>query len=693
MSERNNDVKSSRGSIYRVLDKHVLSSMQSIREGLLWVLPCLIISSLFLFAASVGEFSLGRSVGWIERCYAINSKITQIFPYLLTAAIGSVAALKWKVPRAPVALLSIVFLLIAEGVVASSGEETFLTFSVFVAILTPLYGIPLLAKLKDLSQLELIRIDDAGHQVKESLNLVFPAFIVALVVTFINIMLFHALSVFSLSEESARQFYTDAPYIFGMVFAALNSCFWFLGIHGYYALLPMVDLLEQASQMNASFAMVGGEALYSMNMSFMGIFVFIGGSGATFSLIIALLLLSEQRTLRILALASIPIGLFNVNEIFLFGLPIIFNPRLFLPFLLAPLINILVSLTLVNIGWVSIPAVTVPFNSPMFINAWIATEGDIYAVLLQVFNVLFGAVIYAPAVMKLDETYASTSIYIKALDTIYTRRQEEVAMTNEDIVTKAQERDRENVSLQRHIQEIADKDFCLEYQPQINVLTGKVVASEALLRSVDRNGNRQLPVRFIPWLEKAGLMKQMDVWVVRQVAEDIRQARQRGKEMHVCVNISTGTLTDPACILDIERHISGIDDSIGFEVTETTLSAGNIELESVLQQLRQRGVKVLVDGFGSGLSSLNYLNRFELDGIKIDRDFVVSLHNEKGRKVFSGLLAIAEKMGLNVIVEGVETEVYLGLIPKRTDISVQGGYYSRSLPVEEYWDYRHKMNG
>jgi lactose/cellobiose-specific phosphotransferase system IIC component len=693
VSDYSNDIDSGSVSIYRVLHKHILFSMQSIREGLLWVLPCLIVSSLFLFAASVGEFSLGKSVGWIESCYAINSKITQIFPYLLTAAIGSVVAVRWKVPRAPVALLSIVFLLIAEGMVASSGAEGFLTFSVFVAILTPLYGIPILAKLKNIPKLELIRIDDAGLQVKESLNLVLPSFLVALVVTFVNIMLFHALSALSLSEESTKQFYIDAPYMFGMAFAALNSCFWFLGIHGYYALLPMVSLLEEASQMNASFAMVGGEALYSMNMSFMGIFVFIGGSGATFSLIVALLLMSEQRTLRILALASIPIGLFNVNEIFLFGLPIIFNPRLFLPFLLTPLINILVSLTLVNIGWVSIPAVTVPFNSPMLINAWIATEGDIYAVLLQIFNVLFGAVIYAPAVMKLNEAYGSTPIYIKTLDMIYTRRQEDVTMVNEDIVTKAQERGREAALLERHVQDIAEKDFCLEYQPQVNVSTGKVVAAEALIRSVDQDGNRQLPVTFIPWLEKAGLMKEMDIWVVRQVAEDIRQARQRGKVMHVSVNISSGTLTDPVCIGEVERSISGIDDCIDFEITETTLSAENEQIDDVLQRLRKRGIQIFIDGFGTGHSSLSHLSKFDFDGLKIDRCFVLSLHSEKGQKVFSSLFDIAEKTGLNVIVEGVETEEQLGHIPKRTDISVQGEYYSRSLPIEEYWHYRHKING
>ncbi|PWI34069.1 diguanylate phosphodiesterase [Vibrio albus] len=693
MLERDRDTESRSISTYRVLKKSILFSMQSIREGLLWVLPCLIISSLFLFIASAGEFALGKSADWIESCYAINRTITQAFPYLLTAAIGSVVAQKWKVPRAPVALLSIVFLLIAEAIITASGNDIFLTFSVFVAILTPLYGVPLLVKLRRVQRLELIRIDGAGRLVKESLNLVVPSFFIAIVVTAINMLLFQLLSAFTLSEESARQFFMDAPYIFGMVFAALNSFFWFLGIHGYYALLPMVDLLEEASQLNASFALVGGDPLYSMNMSFMGIFVFIGGSGATFSLIIALLMLSEHKTLRILALASIPIGLFNVNEIFLFGLPIIFNPRLFLPFLLTPLVNILVSLTLVNIGWVSMPAMTVPFNSPLLINAWVATEGNIYAVLLQMFNILFGAVIYAPSVMKLNELYTTEPIYIKTLDTTYTRQQEDVEMLNEDVVACIKERDRDWVQVEHHLQDIANQDFYLEYQPQVNVLTNKVVIAEALLRSMNSDGSKQLPMTFIPWLEKAGLMTDMDIWVIRQVSEDIRQAQRMGKNMQVSVNIAPGSLLDSAFFREIEQHISGIETSLCIEITEAALLTDPEKLNNVIRQLRDKGGRVFVDGFGMGHSSLSYLSQFDFDGLKIDKSFIVALDSDKGQKVFSSLFDIAEKMGLDVIVEGIETESQLSFIPKLGYISVQGEYYSGSLVLEDYWHYQYKMNG
>lgn len=88
-----------------------------------------------------------------------------------------------------------------------------------------------------------------------------------------------------------------------------------------------------------------------MNLSFMGTFVFIGGSGATFSLALAILLFGKQKNIRLLAIASLPIGLINVNEIFLFGLPLILNPRLFFPFLLAPMVNVVVSLWAVESGW------------------------------------------------------------------------------------------------------------------------------------------------------------------------------------------------------------------------------------------------------------------------------------------------------------------------------------------------------
>ena len=120
-----------------------------------------------------------------------------------------------------------------------------------------------------------------------------------------------------------------------------------------------------------------------VNESFLGAFVFIGGSGATFSLILAMALFSKNRTLKLLSYASVPIALMNINELLVFGLPIILNPRMFIPFLMVPLVNVLVAFGAIYLGWVSPPDAQVPFNALVGLNAYLATHHDIHAVFLQ----------------------------------------------------------------------------------------------------------------------------------------------------------------------------------------------------------------------------------------------------------------------------------------------------------------------
>ena len=223
---------------------------------------------------------------------------------------GVCLARRWR-------LLAIVYLVMASAMTHSG--TTLITFHIILAIITPLYITPLMAKLMAIKVLKMTSSDSAGSIVRESLNMVIPAIVVAFVVMAFNSLFLTVVSDISLDKLMLMDYAND-PYVFGLTFASLNSLLWFFGIHGYYALLPMVDMLQEASNLSYSTMMAGGIAPYPMNLSFMGSFVFIGGSGSTLSLVLALLLFAKQRTLRLIAMASVPIALINVNEILLFGL-------------------------------------------------------------------------------------------------------------------------------------------------------------------------------------------------------------------------------------------------------------------------------------------------------------------------------------------------------------------------------------
>ncbi|KOO16488.1 diguanylate phosphodiesterase [Vibrio xuii] len=671
-------------SLSHWMSKFIVPSLQAIREGMVWLIPCLMISSFCLLVACVGEFIVGHRQPWIDTFYSLHDGVANFFPYLMSATISYVLAMRWHLPRPPVALLSILYLILITQLVQD--EQMILTFNIIIAILTPLYAIPLLAYLLRFKFLHLVHVDSAGQVVKESLNLVLPAIITGFLVLSVDFVLFSVIANISFLSLISVD-YANAPVLFGATFSALNSLFWFVGVHGYYALLPMVDLLQEASNLNYSTVLAGGEGQYHMNLSFMGSFVFIGGSGATLSLVIALLLFTKQRSFKLIALASVPIGLLNINEILLFGLPIIFNPRLFLPFLISPIVNVIVSMMAVSLGWVTSPSVSVPFNSPILINAFMATNGDFSAVLLQLFNIALGVCIYLPAVKLIEKERSKQSIHINALDTDFSRLQEEAKTLNDDPIGQLLQKEKDAQLLASEIELLSRRDFYLEYQPQVCSMTQKTVGCEALIRSIDDKGELQAPYKFLPWLEKAGLMKEVDIWVVTRAVQDIEKMQKEGVYISVSINVTPETLVDEEYLARIEEIVKPYAQYVHLEITEETLLSDEHSLMMAFNKLHQMGVKLNIDDFGTGFSSLSYLNSFDIDCIKIDRSFVLALDSDKGKKVFQILFSIAEQLHLNVVVEGVETQEQLDLVPNSEGITVQGWYYAKSMPLEKLLHY------
>ncbi|HFQ4928473.1 PTS sugar transporter subunit IIC/EAL domain-containing protein [Vibrio vulnificus] len=666
------------------VSKRLAPSLQAIREGMIWLIPCLMLSAFALFFASMGEFVGGGRSVWINALYDVHNAIASFFPYLMTATISYVLAMQWKLARPPMALLSIIFLLIVGHVVPA--DDTLKMFHIVIAIVTPLYAIPILAHLLHVPQLRITNSDSGGKLVKESLNLVLPALLTAFIVVVINYLIFSMIS-FGDGLKLVQLDYANEPYEFGITFAAMNSLLWFLGVHGYYALLPLVELLQQASSLNYSTFVAGGEGHYAMNLSMMGTFVFIGGSGATLSLVVAMLLFAKQKSLKLIAIASIPIGLINVNEILLFGLPIILNPRMFLPFFLTPAVHVVTTLLAIEIGVIDVPSASVPFNAPIIINAWLATSGDWGGVLLQLFNIAVGVVIYYPSVRNLNRLYSNREIKIDFLDTVYVRRREEADTLKDDPIATANDRARRAQEVEQRLEHIGSKEFCLEYQPQVSHQTGRVVGCEALIRAIEPDGTLVYPGTFLPWLEEAGLMKDVDLWVLKTVAKDIQEWNRIGLYVPVSINLTPAFLADQECMDKLEYILAPVASQVHIEITEETLLVDEQVLARSFNLLHQLGVAVYIDDFGTGFSSLSYLNRFEVDAIKVDRSFVLALDNEKGKKVFMSLLSVAEQLGLEVVIEGVESQQQLNHIPAKEHISIQGWYYSRSLQHNSFIQY------
>ncbi|MBV7296428.1 EAL domain-containing protein [Enterovibrio paralichthyis] len=660
----------------------VTRSLRAMRDGMLWLVPCLIVSSILGFIASMLEFMNVDAPVVIHELNLLRLSLTSLYPYLFAASISMMLAIKWRLPRPPIAVLCIAYVAVAEKVLGYGGQITSVLLT-FVGLTIPLYAVPLLSKIKRQRWARLLENEVAGRLVKDSMNLIIPGVIVTLVVVLVTKMVKFA-GVY-LDSPTFLTMYNPAgdPYCVGAIFSILNSSLWFLGIHGYYALTPLVEPLMEMVEINHLVFESGGIPSNIMNMSTMSSFIFIGGSGATLGLSLAILLISKDKLTRVIAITSIPLGLFNINEILLFGLPIIFNLRLFFPFLLAPLLNMAIALMVLQLGWVATPVVMTPITSPLVINALVATGGDVGAVVLQAGLVLLSTLVYLPFVRLLDTHAKTRDLYIPSLDTTFTRREEEAYILTVDPVTESLQKVREIQGMQSQLEEFATREFYLEYQPQVSSYTGQVVGVEALIRLRDNAGNVEGPGQFLSVFEQANLMTDIDLWVVRQSVIQSQKWMDLTFYMPISVNISSHTLTDKVALEEILKQISKVPGLIHFEITEESLIDNQAMVEESISRLHQAGSTVHIDDFGTGYSSLSYLNRFDIDTLKIDRSFVMALDSERGKQVFYSLTGIAKQLGMNIVVEGVETKEQFEIVSREPDVVVQGWYFSRSVSAEE----------
>lgn len=656
-------------------------SLRAIREGLLWILPCLLVSAGFLILSECA-LALGFDAQVVSFLAGLHKQISSVIPLLVAASIGYMLAIQHRLPQLPVAFLCLAHVVVATFVLREYPRAS-ATFLLFIAIASPLINVPAIAWLHRFRWTRLVNQDLVGHNLKGTINMVVPGALTALsLVAVLSLLLLipHVAQIQGPQVLDALQ----TPYGSGLFVTLMNSLLWFFGIHGVYAMQPLFDALDQAVALNGAALAAGEPVLYLLNNGLLGSFAFIGGSGATLCLLLAILLFSKSQSMRLLAVASLPLSLFNVSEVLLFGLPIILNPRLFIPFLLVPAFNAMVALMVVQLGWVSPAVASVPFTAPVLLNAYLSTHGDVAAVVLQIVLLGAGTLVYAPYVRAIHrQSSDGGTVYLKSLDMTFRGLEEKGRLLEFDpVLATHQTLARQAAELNR-IQQISDYEFYLEFQPQISTRTGLCTGCEALMRARDSQGTVHSPWEFLQWLAHARLMPDVDVWVASQAVRQYQKWQKVGFELPMTINISSTTLKDAAYgdrLVEILRQARG---QVSVEITEDALVSDIPATRQTIQKLQAMGAKVYLDDFGTGFSALSYLHQFPVDFIKIDRSFVVAQHDPKGAQVLTGMLRFCEALDLGVVVEGVETAEQLAFLSNGPELFIQGWYFSKALPGDQ----------
>ncbi len=233
-------------------------------------------------------------------------------------------------------------------------------------------------------------------------------------------------------------------------------------------------------------------------------------------------------------------------------------------------------------------------------------------------------------------------------------------------------------------------EFALHYQPIVDVVDGRILGAEALLRWDHPESGLLGPDDFLAVAEESGLLRPLGSWVIEEACQVAQgwPAGLDGEPVKIFVNLSGSQLADPGLSDEVAEVVgrTGIDPArLHLEVTEGTLMAGAGAAAKVLHDLRNLGVRIAVDDFGTGYSSLSYLTRLPVDLLKVDRSFVFGMGTRPGdREVTAAIVALAHTLGLQAIAEGVETTEQLEVLRELSCDAAQGYLFSRAVAGDAF---------
>ena len=658
----------------------------AIRSGFVSLLPLLIIQGVAIALASTSATLMVDSAHTpplVAFLYAVHEFIISIMPTLAVITIAYHAADLYGCNRGYTTTLTLlVYLIMVYGADQHGARlvgDVTLANNVYSLLLGPM--VPwAFSRIEAFRALQLFRGGHYTPAIRRMLNYTLPTMLI-LLVFIVSSTLLSRWALPSLREHLPPPDPNWVNSLPGLVACELGiNLLWSIGVHGSVALEPWVQALHASGKSNLLAAQQGHAMPYLGTDVFFDAFVHFGGSGMTMSLIVAILLFSRSRNKRLICFSALPVSLFNVNEIVLYGLPVIFNRYLMLPFVLSPVVATLATYAALANGWVPVPTHATGWTTPPLIGAFVATGGSWRAVALALFNLALGVAIYRPFVRRWELSQVSLGERIREFREQFAGEGEHgnMHLDGESTISLFSSPHGE-AELDAALRDLREGRLELHYQPIIDLRSGKPVAVEALLRLRDPKRGLRLPT-FLPVLQAAGLMHEIDRWVVDQLMQDWRDwdiQERPVPELHI--NVTPGTLLQPHFlnrVLDAGRVLP-----IVIEIVEQQLPGDIDGFLAAVKTLQQAGVKLAIDDFGIGYSSLSRLSQLGISQIKIDKSLLDGVDRDQaGSQLFIGILALARRLELTVCVEGVERLDQLAFLVEQGVDDIQGYIAGYPMP-------------
>jgi len=472
-------------------------------------------------------------------------------------------------------------------------------------------------------------------------------------------------------------------YVLNLLIIVVNQLLWLIGLHGGV----LVEAFGGA-------LLTRPDAVFDTNLAsanFVNAFAYLGGSGATYGLLLAIFLVCQDQQIRRLGKYSALPAVFNVNEILIFGLPIIFSPILVLPFLMAPLVCAGVALAAHAAGWLVLSGPVVKWSTPIFISGYVMSGGFV-GVLTQLVGVLLSTALYWPFVKRLqvERSRSHADSVSKALAQLC-----HLEAPRHRVLQRFDELGDFARALHADFEAALGKPQVFQvYQPKHDV-HGKICGVEALLRWNHPVHGAIMPAAIINVAEETRLINKIGNWSLENACAALQDWKRQGVEgIRMSVNLSPVQLEDAGYVVFVAQCLArfGLSPSeLELEVTEGHTLGTTPEADATLRKLCALGVHLSVDDFGMGCSSLLYMQRFEVSAIKIDGSLTRDvLNNNVSSDIIRTISILGKRQGVRVVAEFVETAAQRDKLLDLGCDEFQGYLYSPAISSPEFLVYWHQ---
>ncbi len=446
-------------------------------------------------------------------------------------------------------------------------------------------------------------------------QVILPAFLTILTFSIARItfdrMAYNNVFRFNIINKIAEKYVTGNNFFTAVIFIVTVHILWFLGIHGGSVVVDAI-----ASATSTAECLIGGSIF---TKRFFDTYVYLGGYGVTLGLLIALILVTKKSSEDRIARVSILPSLLNINESIMFGLPVIFNTYLLVPFITVPIVLTLITWIAISLGWVPLVTRDIDWTTPIFMSGYVGT-GHISAVIMQAVNLTLSVLIYVPFVkLQMKNQERMRRDVFKSLIKQVLKAEEE----NKNILNRHDETGVIARELARDLREGFNNNpiLHLEYQPKSDY-SGGVVGAEALLRWQHPIYGYVSPLVILHICDGAGLTNELGSWVVSKAFEDLGKWHKVGYKVSLSVNLNPLQLsTDNDFVKNLKNVIEKNKVNpkyMELEITENATLDLSKSTQEKLEEIRSFGMNIAIDDFGMGHSSLLYLTDFHANIIKSD---------------------------------------------------------------------------